>query len=66
MNKINPEFNIPYYVFEEIVDYIECKNNSKCSNWEKVKMMLQLAVINNRLTESQSNFLIQTYNREKN
>ena len=66
MSKINPEFNIPYYVFEEIVDYIECTNNSIYSNWENVRAMLRLAVVNNRLTEEQCNFLMNRYNREKN
>lgn len=30
MEKINEEFNIPYYIFEEIVEYVELTSKGNC------------------------------------
>lgn len=59
MNRINEEFNIPYYIFEEIVDYIgeSAKGYSRCMQWENIKGLINLAVINNRLSKEQADFL---------
>lgn len=64
--KINPEVNIPYYIFEEIVEYIEQTAQGRCRTmkWENIKSLLRLAVANERLTEQQADFLIETYSRE--
>ena len=58
MNKINEEFNIPYYIFEEIVEYVEksAKGYSGCMQWENIKGLINLAVINNRLSKEQADF----------
>ena len=66
MNTINEEFNIPYYIFEEITEYIEltAKGNCKCMKWENIKSLLNLAVINNRLTKSQAELLQQRFCRK--
>ena len=66
MDEINKEFNIPYYIFEEIVDYIEFTSKGYCKTmkWENVKALLRLAKINNRLSEAQVEFIINKYNRE--
>lgn len=50
MNTTNEEFNIPYYIFEEIAEYIEltAKWHCKCMKWENIKSLLNVAVINNR------------------
>lgn len=66
MNLINEEFNIPYYIFEEIIEYIEltAKGHCKCMKWENIKSLLNLAVINNRITERQSELLQKRYCRE--
>ncbi len=66
MDEINKEFNIPYYIFEEIVDYIELTSKGYCKTmkWENVKALLRLAKINNRLSEAQVEFIINKYNRE--
>ena len=66
MNTINEEFNIPYYIFEEITEYIEltAKGHSKCMKWENIKSLLNLAVINNRLTKQQVELLQQRFCRE--
>lgn len=39
MNTINEEFNIPYYIFEEITEYIEltAKGHCKCMKWDNIK-----------------------------
>lgn len=66
MQEINKDFNIPYYIFEEIVEYIELTNQGycKCMKWENIKSLLGLAKINNSLSSEQVNFLIKKYNRE--
>ena len=59
MNTINEEFNIPYYIFEEITEYIEltAKGHCKCMKWENIKSLLNLAVVNKRLSRQQAEFL---------
>ena len=66
MQNINPDFNIPYYVFEEIVNYIESSTKEQLYNWQQVERILKLAVANKRLTKQQCDFLINKYSREKN
>ena len=48
--QINPNFDIPYYIFEEITEYIEltAKGHCKCMKWDNIKSLLNLAVINKR------------------
>ena len=62
------EFNIPYYIFEEIVEYIEltAKGHCKTMKWQNIKALLGLAKINNRLTQEQVDLLIKEFCREKN
>ncbi len=66
MEKINKDFSVPYYIFEEITDYIEltAQGHCKCMKWENIKALLGLAKVNNRLSSEQVNFLIEKYNRE--
>lgn len=66
MQEINKDFNVPYYIFEEIVEYIELTNQGHCKTmkWENIKSFLRLAKINNRLSSEQVNLLIEKYNRE--
>ena len=68
MNKLNQEFNIPYYIFEEIVEYVEltAKGHCKTMTWENIKSLLCMAKVNNRLTEEQVYFLINKFCRENN
>ena len=67
MKQFNDEFNIPYYIFEEITDYIEftAKGYCKCMKWENIRKLLRLAVVNQRLTERQAKFLEIKFCREK-
>ena len=39
MEKINEDFNVPYYIFEEIVEYIEltAQGHCKCTKWKNIK-----------------------------
>lgn len=48
MEHLNKEFYVPYYIVEEITDYIEltAKGYSKCMKWENIKSLLRLAVVN--------------------
>lgn len=66
MEKINEDFNVPYYIFEEIVDYIEltAQGHCKCMKWENIKALLRCAKVNDRLSSEQVNFIIKKYNRE--
>ena len=68
MNTINEEFNIPYYIFEEITEYIEltAKGHCKCMKWENIKSLLNLAVVNKRLSRQQAEFLEKEFCRENN
>lgn len=67
MKKINEDFDIPYYIFEEIVEYVEltAQGYCKCMKWDNIKSLLKLAQVNNRLTDRQVKYIIETYNREK-
>ena len=58
MEQVNQEFNVPYYIFEEIIEYVEFteKGYCKCIKWENIKALLRLAVINNRLQKNKQNF----------
>ena len=66
MEEINKDFNVPYYIFEEIVEYIELTKQgySKSMKWENIKALLKLAQANNRLSNEQVNFIIEKYSRE--
>ena len=66
MEQLNKEFNVPYYIFEEIIDYVEltAKGYCKCMKWENIKSLLRLAVVNDRLTEQQAKFLEKEFFRE--
>ncbi len=67
MEQLNKEFCVPYYIFEEIVDYVEltAKGYSKCMKWENIKSLLKLAVVNNNLTKEQAQYLEKKFNREE-
>lgn len=66
MEEIKKDFNVPYYIFEEIVEYIELTNQRHCKSmkWENIKALLRLAKVNDRLSSEQVNFIIEKYNRE--
>lgn len=67
MKKINEDFSIPFYIFEEIIEYIELtsKGHCKCMKWENIKSLLNFAVINNRLTRQQADYISKKYSRER-
>lgn len=66
MEKINADFSIPYYIFEEIIQYVELTAQGHCKSmkWENIKALLRLAQVNNRLTEQQVKHIIDNYCRE--
>lgn len=66
MERINKDFNVPYYIVEEIVEYIELTAQGYCKTmkWENIKALLRLVKVNNRLTKEQVDFIIEKYNRE--
>ena len=68
MENTNEDFNIPYYIFEEIVEYIELTSSGKCKTmkWNNIESLLKMATVNHRLTEQQAEHLKKTYCRECN
>lgn len=64
---INPDFDIPHYIFEEIVEYIEqtAEGRCRCMKWENIRSLLRCAIRNKRLTERQAEHLEKKYCREK-
>ena len=65
--KINPDYNVPYYIFEEIVEYVEqtAQGGCRCMKWENIRRLLRCAVVNEKLTEAQAENIEKTYCREK-
>ena len=63
MKKINEDFDIPYYIFEELIDFIEnkAKGNLKIAKRNNIQGLLDLAVLNKRLSKEQADFLEQKY-----
>ena len=66
MEKINEDFMIPFYIVEELIDYIEltAKGKCKCMKWNNIKSLLNCAKVNNRFTQEQVDYIIKTYCRE--
>lgn len=66
MEKINENFLIPFYIVEELIDYIEltAQGHCKCMKWENIKSLLNCAKVNNRFTQEQVDYIIKTYCRE--
>ena len=66
MEIINKNSYIPYYLFEEITEYIEQTAQGRCrsSKWKNITSLLRLAVVNDRITKEQAEFLEKTYCRE--
>ena len=66
MNQYKEDVGVPYYIFEEIVEYVEltAKGYCKSMKWENIKALLNLAVINNRISYGQAKYLKETFCRE--
>jgi len=66
MEQVNKDLNVPMYIVEELVDYLEltAKVYSKCMKWENIKSLLKLAQVNNRLSEQHVKYIIDNYCRE--
>lgn len=56
---MNKDFNIPFYIFEELVEYIE--KGRPPTKWSNIATLMQLAKINNRLTDTQIDYLTKNY-----
>lgn len=63
MDEINQDFNIPFYIFEEILKYTEltAKGNCKTAKWQNIKALLKLAKIINQLSKQQVEHIMNTY-----
>lgn len=53
------EFDVPQYIAEEIISYKQdCKNGkNRCMKLENIKALIGLAVLNNRITKEQGEYL---------
>ena len=53
MIEINKDLKIPFYIFEEILEYKKITNNDyyRRSKMENIIALLKLAQVNNRLSE---------------
>lgn len=67
MEQMKKDFCIPYYIFDEIVEYIEltAKGYSKSMKWENIKSLLRLAVVSNSMADEQAKYIEKTFCREK-
>lgn len=52
---VNEEFNIPFYIFDEIIEYFELTEQGKKNpvKWANVEALMGCARINKRLTMKQ-------------
>lgn len=66
-NTKKEEFNIPYYVFEAIVNYVEhsARGTYSRESWNDVVMLINMAQMNDRFSESQANKLKERFCREE-
>ena len=66
MERVEKFSKILYYIFEEIVYYIELTSLGFCKTikWENIKTLLNIAKANNELSEEQVNYIIYKYSRE--
>lgn len=64
----NEDFNIPFYLVQELVSYVEerAKGKNRISQWDNLCSLIALAEVNERITQEQATFLIEEFNREKN
>ena len=67
MDVKNKNFYVPYYIFEEIVQYVEQTADGSCKSmkWENIKSLLNLSVINKKLTKEQAELIKSKFCREK-
>lgn len=59
-------FEVPNYIAEEILEYIEqtAQGRCRCMKWENIKALLRLAMVNGRITRKQANILEKEFCRE--
>lgn len=59
-------FSVPYYIVEELIEYVEQTAMGRCRSmkWENIKSLLGLAVINKRITREQADFIEKEFCRE--
>lgn len=58
-NSINENFDIPFHIFDEIVEYVQ--RGRPTSKWENIYTLIKMSECNNRLTSSQAKYLIENY-----
>lgn len=61
------DFNVPYYIFDEIIEYIEerAEGKEKGMKWKNIQALIKLAVANKKLTQEQADFLEKRLKNEK-
>lgn len=56
---INENFDIPFHIFDEIVEYVE--RGKPISKWGNIYTLIKMSECNNKLTKSQAKYLIDNY-----
>lgn len=64
--KLKEDFDIPFYIFEELAEYIQhtASGKCRCMKWENIKALLRLAIVNKRITREQANLIESKYCKE--
>lgn len=63
MSKTNTDFDIPYYIFEAIINYVSFNTtkSERNSKLENIQLLLNLAVSNNKLSKEQAQYIKKTF-----
>ena len=61
------KIEMPYYIQEEIEEYIKLtmEGKCKCMKWENIRLLIRLAVISNRITNEQAKLIEEKYCKDK-
>lgn len=54
---INPDFNIPFYLFESILEYVD--SGKPASSWNSLYLLIKVAEENKRFSNKQTERLVE-------
>lgn len=57
--KTNENFDIPFHIFDEIVEYVE--RGKPTSKWRNIYTLIKMSECNQKLTPDQAQYLIDNY-----
>jgi hypothetical protein len=56
---INENFDIPFHIFEEIVQYVQ--KGKPSTKWNNIYTLIKMSECNHKISSSQAKYLIETY-----